>query len=532
MVTQTFDKFESTFSSFSSTEATNWNQWKKMMLKDVEAIKPEGPPRLSARLRKGVKDLKELNLVLKHADKNLGLVAIRGDIYNHMVREHLDSDSFQKVPVFPQGVIIKRLENIVKIKTPEIALSVKNGWIAKAMEAKEPCPFYIIPKIHKPRISSRPITAQHSYMLSTVSKALTQVLQPISDQLDEIARDSKMVVQQLETREVPEDCVFLTYDIEKMYPTIDLRDAIATLEQHLPVMRSNNGFWKRILQLIMYNNYVTWNEEIYRQQKGTATGTQVAPPFANLYTYFKFKPIFDEEASGIYFNSRLIDDGLLIVQDAVTARRIIGKLNQASSMNLTYVISNNMATFLDLDIYKGPRFKAHKIVDIKVHFKSTNKLLYLPANSNHPGIHKASVVKGEAIRCLRNTSDKIEWLKALHFIFKGMMARGYDGRLIKRKWKEVRFEDREKYVFENSTPMEPKPSRIFVPFHSQAKKRWKVMLKRWPVEPLLIAKRSGKLNQEQKKFLEEWPPQVIFKDFRKIGRMVVNAKEVGISPLQ
>ena len=526
MVNETFDRYLRKMDTLSPQERTNWRRWKIEMLKEVDAVKEVGPPKLASKLRQGARDLKALNVVLKEADKNLGIVAIRGDIYNAMVREHLNSTTYARVVRFPHEVIWKRLENIIKLYTPRIPLSLKKEWLEHANSAKEPCPFYVIPKIHKPTLGSRPITAQHSYMLAPLSRALAKVLQPISDGFMEIAKDSKMVVQQLETKHVKEPVVFLTYDVEQLYPSIDLRDAINTLGSKLPIMDEDRGFWKKVLQLIMYNNYVTWNDQVFRQMKGTATGTQVAPPFANLYLLFKFRMVFDEEAPGIIYQSRYIDDGLVMVNDVETAERIASKLNDATNLRLTFQIDNHCATYLDLDVYKGKRFREEGYVDIKTHIKGTNKFLYLPAISDHPGKHKAAVIKGEAIRCLRNSTDKIEWLKTMDLVFKGLLARGYDPKMIRTKWKQVKFEDRDSYVMESSEATKPPGTSIIVPFHPKAKAIWRVLLAKRPIRSTMIARRFGRLTKKQQSILEDWPPKIIYKDFRKVGRMVISAKEV------
>ena len=67
-------------------------------------------------------------------------------------------------------------------------------------------------------------------------RSLAEVLQPICDRLDGIAKDSK---RQLETSSVSEPCVFLTYDAEKRYPSIDLNDAIRSPSLNLGEMRRN-----------------------------------------------------------------------------------------------------------------------------------------------------------------------------------------------------------------------------------------------------------------------------------------------------
>lgn len=98
-------------------------------------------------------------------------------------------------------------------------------------------------------------------------------------------------MQQLNGLYIREPVGFIMYDVETLYPRIDISDAIKALHDTIPEMRNNCAFWTNILQLIMYDNYVQAGSEAYRQMTGTATGTQVAPPFASLYLYYKCKNI-------------------------------------------------------------------------------------------------------------------------------------------------------------------------------------------------------------------------------------------------
>lgn len=59
---------------------------------------------------------------------------------------------------------------------------------------------------------------------------------------------------------------------------------------------------------------------------------------------------------------------------------------------------------------------------------------------------KSGIIRGEAICTLRNTTLNAELLKDLCHIFKGLMARGYPPEVIKKKWKTVRFGEREFYI--------------------------------------------------------------------------------------
>ena len=521
LVTQTDEKLGQRICNLSSIEKTNWNKWKLSVIKEITTLK-QPPKPVERSIMEGIKDLKSMEIVIKQADKNLGLVPIRGDYYAAMLRKWLTPPGLQPVNVFPHADILRRMQNTTR-KSHAISPEQKVQWYDYAQKHTEPSPFYTVPKIHKKdKLGSRPISAQHSYMLSPLSIALTKVLMPIQDGTRGITKDSKSFVRRIEELRITEPFVFLTYDVEKCYPNIDLNDAINTLHQNVPVMREHYGFWTKILQIIMYNNYVTANGQIYRQMTGTATGTQVAPPFANLYLHHKFKSFLSDPA--ILLHERYIDDGFLLVKTREDAVRIVTQLNQATNLNLTYDIDEHKAIFLDLEIYKGPRFKLEGRLDLRTHFKPTNRLLYLPMVSNHPKAMKKGIIIGEAIRTLRNSSDKAEWLKALQFIFKGLLARGYPPAIIKEAWKKVRWEERDYYVLCDSGTTPPPGPIILTRFNPETKTHWKNLLAKYPFENV-FPKRNLKWNKKQLAIIQKWPPTIVWSKFKKIGHNTISAKE-------
>ena len=69
--------------------------------------------------------------------------------------------------------------------------------------------------------------------------------------------------------------------------------------------------------------------------------------------------------------------------------------------------STTNINFLDLRIFKGTRFRERGVFDLGPYFKKTNRFQYLHYHSCHPRhIHKG-LIKGEAIRMLRASSDPL-----------------------------------------------------------------------------------------------------------------------------
>ena len=525
LVKESDDKFGKAIAAVSPQEKTNWQKWKLTMIKKLVKLQDK-PSQLEERLKRGIQDLKKMEIIIKPADKNLGLVPIRGDIYNAMLRKWLSQPSFAQVTSFPHDSIVNEL----KMTLPRGMDKQKRYLITQhAMKNKEPAPFYCIPKIHKTQLGSRPITAQHSYVLSALSRHLAEVLNEFVKPNKDIGIDSKTTVKRLEELKLPDQFVFLTYDVEACYPSIDIDDALQTLYDNLEIMRQENGAYTRLLEMVMKKNFVKANGKLYLQKVGTATGTQVAPPFANLYLYFKFKQVLSDPS--IHFQERFIDDGLLLVKTKEDATRIMEGLNQASPLNLTSDISDKAAIYLDIEVYKGTRYIAERKLDLKVYFKPTNKLLYLPAKSNHPGAMKTGIVRGEAIRTLRNTSSKTEWLKALNHIFKGLMARGYSPKAIKDRWKSVRFEERDWYITCSTPKSCPEGVIVRTSYNPKTQAIWKWMIATHPLTQVL-QKRRALWNKKQGALLKKWPPRILWMDFRKVSHQTINSRHEWAYPSQ
>lgn len=519
-------KFGTRIKRLSPTEAKNWQQWKLHMIREIAQIKRTPQP-IERTLRKGMNDLKKMEAVTKQADKNLGLVPIRGDIYAAMLRKWLRYPDFQKVSYFPHYDIYRRIRNTISY-THAITRDDQAEWLDYARSANQPCPFYAIPKIHKnDPLGSRPISAQHSYMLAPLSKSLARVLLDHQQKLCGITQDTQSFIQRIEETKITQQCVLLTYDVEKCYPSIDLQDAISTLHTNMQVMRTHNNFWTKILQIIMFNNYVTANGETYRQLIGTATGTQTAPPFANLYLYYKYRHILRDPA--IILHERYIDDGFLIVNSRSNAERIIRQLGNTSNLNLTYEVSDQKAIFLDLTIYKGPRFTRERILDLRPFFKPTNRLLFLPWNSNHPPSMKVGIIKGEAIRLLRSSSDRLAWLNALQYLFTGLKARGYPPTVIQKAWRTVKYDDRQYYVQCTTSKSTPTGTLVMTPYHPDTRQCWRNLIARHPFENI-FPQRKLRWNKRQLRIMAKWPPTIIWCEFYKVGHNLISAKQEWMYP--
>ncbi len=97
-----------------------------------------------------------------------------------------------------------------------------------------------------------------------------------------ILRDSRQIVKDLKDIKVPRSPTILTFDVVPLYPNINHEIAKANI---FPFFK-NQAKGQCVLDLldvVMENNIISYENKMWCQVRGTAMGTPVAPPYANLF---------------------------------------------------------------------------------------------------------------------------------------------------------------------------------------------------------------------------------------------------------
>jgi hypothetical protein len=217
----------------------------------------------------------------------------------------------------------------------------------------------------------------------------------------------------------------------------------------------------KALVLVLRLNIVGFNSKAYQQINGTAMGTSLGPPYANLFMEMIETPIVKRYSkNGLLLYKRFIDDIFAIFEGTESqALDFIKALNNAEpGIKLTHTCSLTSVDFLDITIQKGFRYKKEKKFDIKVYQKKMNQYLYLPFNSYHTPKQKLGFIKGESIRYARISSNKKDYLALLELFQQRLKRRGYQARDILNSISQVDWHNRKTYL-----KVKPKDKSI-VPF--------------------------------------------------------------------
>ena len=231
------------------------------------------------------------------------------------------------------------------------------------------------------------------------------------------------------------DYAFLQADVEALYPSINIEDGLASLNQTLLNANMEEKIRVLIVRLtrwVLKNNYMEFNNQTYLQINGTAIGTPLAVTYASLF-------MADIETRAInklknyklpepVLYKRFMDDLVSIHVNRSNADIFIKTLQNIlpEQIKFTYEISDETCIFLDLTLYKHKRRNGTYKLATNLYQKKMNKYLFIPPFSNHaPHVHKGwitSYIK----RIRRNCTKDIDFILHKHTFFLRLLVRGYD----------------------------------------------------------------------------------------------------------
>lgn len=431
----------------------------RILLQDtLEKNKPRlqyyRPWNINFQQRHFLKTIKEnKNIIIKPADKNLGLTILDRSWYdNELLRQLSDVKTYRKIPK-DQVPTKKIYEDIKKLLQPEkdrIPSAEYKFMLTKITPETSILPrIYILPKVHKPILSGRPIVPSHSWITTAVSIWLDHQLQPLVRTIPTVIADSKTLINTLKDLRIKNrQCWLITADVSSLYTEIPTQTGISFMKLFLSEHKNQiddhtADLIIKLLTLVLHNNYLEFNEEVYHQIKGTAMGTPVAVVFANVFMYILERKVTSRFAKQgvLALYRRFLDDIFAITtEDPTDFIKTLSTMHP--NIKLDVKISQVSADFLDLHIFKGSQFMETGILDTSVHQKALNAYLYIPWSSWHPDRTKAAFITTELKRYVRNSSSIKNYLTLKRIFWSRLRARGYPPKFLENIFSKVKYADR------------------------------------------------------------------------------------------
>ena len=237
--------------------------------------------------RQALKRLKtDENIVILPADKGrVAVVMDKTDYYDKMDALVNDKQTYQ-VLKRDQTPALQRKRNSKLLdlkKTDAIDIQRYNRLRCRA---PQPPKLYGLPKLHKPNIPMRPIVSFCGSPTYQLSKYLTTVLKPLTDESRHKLQSTGNFIDAIKIVQVPDDYKLVSFDVKSLFTSIPLQLALdctetainnSTIELPLPTDDSMD-----LLNLCLTSTYFQYNGKHHKQLYGTAMGSPVSVVVAEI----------------------------------------------------------------------------------------------------------------------------------------------------------------------------------------------------------------------------------------------------------
>jgi hypothetical protein len=352
---------------------------------------------------------KDKSIVINNTDKNLGLAIMPTEWYIAQAEEHLKNPlNYVRIHNVPTAtaifdILIAQLQWIGmydKYRSPIskflFALDPRFDKSISATAATPLSTFYMLPKVHKPKIATRPIVASIGSLTYNASKYVDFVLQKVIRFFPSILLNSLELNRHIALTAFPKDIILFSSDVSALYPSIDIEDGIIALRRAITVYNEQQANFEDTIDTefiialstwILNNNYLEFGNSNWKQISGTAMGTPMAVVFANLYLLvleWETLELLGKDANFLppLLYVRFIDDIFLIARSQEEGDLFLTTLGTRRRRIVLETKSGQSVDFLDLTISVASR-ETDTLLNVAIYQKPMNRYLYIPPFSYH-----------------------------------------------------------------------------------------------------------------------------------------------------
>ena len=171
---------------------------------------------------------------------------------------------------------------------------------------------------------------------------VAELLQPYVTELPVWVKDTDQINRKLDELTILADAFLLTYDIVRLYPSIPHELCYTLLREYLHERDCPYAdFIVAALRIVLIRNYCLFDDKVYRQFIGFATGISWGGEVANMFIYVLTRHVFKRYKPYILNHDRYIDGGFIIwTGTAALAAALFAELNAMNTnIRLTFTIS-------------------------------------------------------------------------------------------------------------------------------------------------------------------------------------------------
>ena len=394
-------------------------------------------------------------VVIRPSDKGSKYFLLDRNDYKDRVHEHIyDATTFVKVNQEQAEHKCKNaILNWLNVNDKEPGLTEKmKTWIMPDERCK-PGNNYVNPKAHKPeknypgRMISTGCAAMTKNLSALTAHELTKVkLKYAIQDLNQFLRTIEDINKSDALKD--KDVIHVSFDIESMFPSIAKEVGLEECRTHLekrpkPHLFSTNSIIDA-LEITLDNNITQFDNETFKQIKGTAMGPKNAGAYAdtaiNRIDEYVMEGDFDSKPV-VWLRFR--DDIYVPWTHGIEKlKEFLEWLNtRMPGIKFTMRYSKDGTVFLETFVYnKG------MILHTKPYSKECDDHTFLVPSSCHPTHTLRNIPYSTALRLYKISSEPLEYEKSKVEYTAYLLERGYNLELIKDAFKKVELKGRLEYT--------------------------------------------------------------------------------------
>lgn len=264
---------------------------------------------------------------------------------------------------------------------------------------------------------------------------------------------------------LPDDEVFVSFDVESLFPSVPVKTALNTLKYHVyrqDITKEKKDIIVRSAEHCMSNkqNQFSYRGKFYKQKYGTAIGNPLSPIVSNFFMVHLENKIKNQK----WFPRlwlRYVDDILAIIKRA-DLEKIMEELNDLfETIKFTYELEQNgKIPFLDVLITRvmhGFKYSVYR--------KITSTQQHISADSNHSRSHKAAAFNSMFHRLFTIPMEKEDFKTELYYIMQTGEVNGYDRKSMEKLFKKHKKKQETRDLTTLTPVQEENKKFITLPFH-------------------------------------------------------------------
>ena len=296
------------------------------------------------------------------------------------------------------------------------------------------------PKIHKKDVPLRGVVSFIGSPYQNVAKALVPILRSLQGRSGHYIKNSQELKEKVKEWTIKRDEILVSYDVEKLYPSIPIKKAVELIECLLkckPNLQEVTTFSissiMKLLRWIFSLTYCEYNGKHMILDCGPI-GLSVVGEVAIIYMEdFQMRAKRDDlpELNNWPW---YVDDSVLKCKKN-KAEEILNHLNNIEPGTIKFTKEeeeNNKLAVLDLELNVN---RKKKKVEFSVHYKNTHTNITIKKKSNHRDTIKKAIIKGYGDRA-RNLCDPQYVKEELKHVEQVFIENGYSQKEVQDALKE------------------------------------------------------------------------------------------------